>query len=376
MRLAPRPVFLAGREELLRDLDARLSVGDGPGPRIVVLCGLGGAGKTSVALEYAHRHLGEVGVAWQFAGEDPAVLAAGFGELAAELGARDLLDARDPVASVHAALAALPAGWLLVFDIARTGHRCRRFCRQRGAGGCWSPAGPFGRPARYWRCRSWTGRSPRVSWSTGRRSGPAAARELAVELGGLPLALEQAAAYIQATGGSLAGYLDSFRRRRPEMLARGEPTGYDRRSPPPGRWRSRGWSSPRRARPACCGCWRSAPPRRSRCDCCCNPGPGWPTARPGGGARAGAAAGGRAGGRRCDRGAAPVFAGQPGRERVVLVHRLVQAVTADQMPADLATAWRQAAAAVIEAAIPDDPTPATWPVFAALLPHAQRPSTR
>ena len=53
-----------------------------------------------------------------------------------------------------------------------------------------------------------------------------AARDLAAELGGLPLALEQAAAYIQATGDSLAGYLALFRQRRADMLARGEPTGY------------------------------------------------------------------------------------------------------------------------------------------------------
>ena len=82
----------------------------------MALCGLGGAGKTSVALEYAHRHLAEVGLAWQFPAEDPAVLAAGFGELAAQLGARELLDARDPVASVHGVLAASRTEWLLVFD--------------------------------------------------------------------------------------------------------------------------------------------------------------------------------------------------------------------------------------------------------------------
>src|SRR5207247_9699694 len=62
LRLAPRPAFLAGREELLADLDTRLTGDDGAGPRTVALSGLGGAGKTSVALEYAHRHLGEVGV--------------------------------------------------------------------------------------------------------------------------------------------------------------------------------------------------------------------------------------------------------------------------------------------------------------------------
>ena len=41
--------------------------------------GWAGAGKTSVAVEYAHRHLAEVGLAWQFPAEDPAVLAAEFG---------------------------------------------------------------------------------------------------------------------------------------------------------------------------------------------------------------------------------------------------------------------------------------------------------
>ena len=69
VRLAPRPPVLAGREALLTQLHARLSAGDGPGPRTVALCGLGGAGKTSTAVEYAHRHLAEVGVAWQFPAE-------------------------------------------------------------------------------------------------------------------------------------------------------------------------------------------------------------------------------------------------------------------------------------------------------------------
>jgi len=84
--------------------------------RVMVLCGLGGAGKTSVAVEYAHRHLAEVAVCWQFAAEDPAVLAAEFAVLAAQLGAREVVDPRDPVASVHAVLARQQAGWLVLFD--------------------------------------------------------------------------------------------------------------------------------------------------------------------------------------------------------------------------------------------------------------------
>ena len=113
LRLAPRPVFLAGREELLAELGARLAGDDDAGPRVVALCGLGGAGKSSVAVEYAHRRLGEVGVAWQLPAEDPAVLAAGFGELAAQF---RTAEGRDPVAAVHGVLATSPAPWLLVFD--------------------------------------------------------------------------------------------------------------------------------------------------------------------------------------------------------------------------------------------------------------------
>jgi hypothetical protein len=55
-----------------------------------------------------------------------------------------------------------------------------------------------------------------------------------------------------------------------------------------------------------------------------------------------------------------------------MVHRLVQAITLAQLPVEVTDAWRQAAAAVIEAALPGDPQdPAAWPAFAALLPHAQ-----
>ena len=54
----------------------------------------------------------------------------------------------------------------------------------------------------------------------------ASARELAAELGGLPLALEQAAAYLQATGAALASYLSLFRYRQADLLSRGEASGH------------------------------------------------------------------------------------------------------------------------------------------------------
>jgi hypothetical protein len=62
----------------------------------------------------------------------------------------------------------------------------------------------------------------------------------------------------------------------------------------------------------------------------------------------------------------------PAGDGLVSVHRLVQAVTADQMPADLADQWHKAAAGLVEAAIPADAEqPKTWPVCAVLLPHAR-----
>jgi hypothetical protein len=128
------PPLLAGRENLLAELHTRLSAGDGPWPRIVALTGLGGVGKTSVALAYARRHLVEVGVAWQFAAEDPTVVADGFGQLAAQLGVRDVVDTRDPVASVHAVLAVAATGWLLLFDNAPDLESCGRSCPRVGPG--------------------------------------------------------------------------------------------------------------------------------------------------------------------------------------------------------------------------------------------------
>ena len=367
--------MLAGREELLTQLGARLSGGDDPVPRTVVLCGLGGAGKTSVAVEYAHRHLAEVGVAWQFAAADATVLAAGFAELAAQLGARGLADARDPVASVHAVLARFPAPWLLVFDNAPSRASVQAFLPPTGRGRVlitsrdqtWPPGQALEVPVLDQQVAAGF-----LANRTGDTNGQAA-WDLAGELGGLPLALEQAAAYIQASGGSLAGYLSSFRQRRADMLGRGEPIGYP--ATVATTWRL-AFGELERSAPSAVGLLQLL--------ACCAPEavplPLLFQRRPGLAEERGvevsatlvplledplvisdAVAALR-------RYSLVTLAGGGS----VSVHRLVQAVTVDQMPADMADEWRQVAADLIEAAIPDDAErPETWPVFEALLPHAQ-----
>jgi hypothetical protein len=198
-----------------------------------------------------------------------------------------------------------------------------------------------------------------------------AALELAAELGGLPLALEQAGAYMQASGRGIAEYLGLFRARRAELLGRGDPAGYDKRVTTT--WAvafaALGQAGPAAGllRLAACCAAEDIP-----LDLLLRPGLAaedfdglvGPVLVPLLGddlARDEAVAGLR----RFSLISAP-------RGGLVSVHRLVQAITLDQLPPQKAKAWRQAAAAVIEAALPDDPEdPGCWPAFATLLPHAQ-----
>ena len=372
MRLAPRPVFLAGREGLLAELHARLA--DGPGPQLVALCGLGGAGKTSVAVEYAHRHLAEVGMCWQFPAEDPALLEAEFAVLAAQLGARDVVDARDPVASVHAVLARAGAGWLLVFDNAVDRASVERFVPPAGNGRVlvttqsqhWPTPQALDVPVLDIEVAadflvSRTGDADR-----------AAALELAEGLGGLALALAQAAAYMQATGTTLARYLLLFRDRQADLLARGEAAGH-----PADVAATLGLALSRLAgqAPAAAGLMRllaflAPEPVPLNLLLAGQPAAGLP------GRESAAGIGLLLGD--------PVAAGDAitalrrysllgaAGDGLVLVHRLVQAVTRARLTAEVATQWHQAAAALVEAAVPADPeVPSAWQACAVLLPHAR-----
>jgi hypothetical protein len=375
VRLAPRPVYLAGREPLLAELDARLAGGPGQsGPQLVALYGIGGAGKTSVAVEYAHRHLADAGVCWQFDAEDPAVLAAEFGVLAAQLGAREVVDPRDPVVSVHGVLARAEAGWLLLLDNVPDRASVAPFLPPAGPGRVlittqnqlWPPWQALEVPVLDIEVAagflvSRTGDADR-----------AAARELAMELGGLPLALEQAAAYMQATGSTLAAYLPLFRARQADLLARGEATGH-----PAGVAATLGLALSRLAVVA------PAAARLVRLLAFLAPEP-VPLAL--------LLVGEKTAGLLDPEAAAAVepLLGDavavgdaiaalrryslvsPSGDGLALVHRLVQAITRAQLSAEAAGRCKRTVAALVEAAVPADPQlPAAWRVCAVLLPHAR-----
>ena len=410
LRLAPRPTVLAGREELLAGLDARLANGEGSGPRVVALCGLGGAGKTSVAVEYAHRHMDQVGVAWQLPAEDATMLAAGFTVLADQLGTSAAAGGGDPVAAVHSALAAYPGQWLLIFDNAPGQDPVRAFVPPAGNGQVLitsqSAVWPPGQAVEVSVLDTETGAALLADQTDG--SDAQAAAALAKELGGLPLALAQAAAYTHAAGIGLAEYRSLFQGRRADLLARGETPGH-----PADVAATLGLALSRLEADA------PAAAALLRLLACLAPEPvplalilmlsdkDAPQDKPSTGSarRPGhcpdsniqsltysAAAPKRIADVLAPDAAAmvgpvlgdPVAAGDavaalrryslvtPADGRMVLVHRLVQAITRDQAPADVVGQWEQAAAALVEAATPKDTwLPATWPDCAVLLPHAR-----
>ena len=311
---------------------------------------------------------------WQFAAEDPTVLGAQFAELAAQLGVRELVDVRDPVASVHGVLARAEAGWLIVFDNVTDPASVQPFMPPAGRGRVLITTQNQHWPPGLALDVAVLDVEVAARFLVSRSGDPdeRAAGELAGELGGLPLALEQAAAYIQAAGTTVAGYVSLFADRRADLLARGEASEH-----PADVAATLGL--------ALSGLEDQAPAavRLLRLLACLAPEPVPVALLLAGGSADGVLARGLAAGLRPllgDRVAAGDAVAAlrrfslvtPAGAGLVLVHRLVQAVTLAQLPAAAARRWQQVAAALVEAAIPADvDLPAAWPACAALLPHVR-----
>jgi hypothetical protein len=121
----PNPFFI-GRDQLLADLYARLQAVDG-GIRRVVLSGLGGVGKTSVAVEFVYRHQADYELVWCVNGEQPANLLADLADLAGKLGL-------DTDASQEAQVSTLRGWlerhqrWLMVLDNVEGPEQVAEYC--------------------------------------------------------------------------------------------------------------------------------------------------------------------------------------------------------------------------------------------------------
>jgi tetratricopeptide (TPR) repeat protein len=216
-----------GREDLLDSLHLALVSGK-PAALTQAIAGLGGVGKTQLAVEYAHRHRGEYDLVWWVRCEEPAQFAADYAALAGplQLPEKDAREQATAVIAVHRWLEAND-GWLLIFDNVpgpAALHGPDSDCD-------YLPHGAKGHVIITSRHRAWKGLAEAltvVKWPRddsvaflAERTGlddPNGADALADALGDLPLALEHAAAFIDETGCSFHDYVVMFREQSDKVL--------------------------------------------------------------------------------------------------------------------------------------------------------------
>jgi Tfp pilus assembly protein PilF len=218
-----------GREEDLKVLRDSLFAGKTAAlVQTRAITGLGGVGKTQLATEYAYRNGADYDVVWWIRSEDPATLASDYAGLATRLNLpeKDATEQRVVIEAVKNRLRS-HRDWLLIFDNAEDATSVRDYI----------PSGKAGSVIITSRSPSWAGVAKSLSVETLptaeavefllKRTGQqdaATAEKLAEALGCLPLALEQAGAFIETSGGTMTHYLELFEKRQRDLMQRGKPS--------------------------------------------------------------------------------------------------------------------------------------------------------
>ncbi|MEM8717361.1 MAG: toll/interleukin-1 receptor domain-containing protein [Cyanobacteria bacterium P01_G01_bin.4] len=230
-----RNAFFTGREAVLQALHQQLNQDKAVAlSQIQAVSGLGGIGKTQTAVEYAYRHREDYQAVFWVRAETDLELRTGFVEIARllNLPQKDAQAPNDTIKAVKQWLESNP-GWLLIFDNADHPEQLNPFRPRQGQGHILvtSRAQTFdtlgiARPVSLQKMPSQEAESFLFT-RTGREADgsvePSAVTTLAAELGYLPLALEQAGAYILAQQISFQGYLKSYRKRRLSLLEKSGP---------------------------------------------------------------------------------------------------------------------------------------------------------
>lgn len=228
----PHNPNFTGRAELLDQLGERLTAGGTTAVLPSALHGMGGIGKTQMAVEYIYRHLHDYDIIWWIQATQPAQIRAGLTDLAQRL---RLPGSSEAHTAVPAVLEALRLGrpfrrWLLVFDSAESPETVRPFFPTNGPGEILITS----------RNPDWAGIARPLEVAVFKREeskellsrrGPeiddGEADRLAEALGDLPLAIEQAATWRAETGMPVGEYLRLFDEKVAEILDTSAPAGYE-----------------------------------------------------------------------------------------------------------------------------------------------------
>ena len=230
--LPPRNPFFTGREEALREISKALTRNVKPHVSLAhAVYGLGGVGKTQLVAEYAYQHLEEYEyVFWIASGSDPSQGFASIAQLI-QLPQQNESDLNQIIQEVKLWLES-NSGWILIFDNIDTPNSLLPLIPQDATGhilitsrehvfaslGIVKPLELLSlspdETVEFFsnRCGREVDDEEIVS-----------IEELSMELGYLPLALEQAAAFIVAKRCSFSDYLESYKKRRTDLLEKQRP---------------------------------------------------------------------------------------------------------------------------------------------------------
>jgi tetratricopeptide (TPR) repeat protein/DNA-binding XRE family transcriptional regulator len=246
----PRNLLFTGREEILEALHIQLKVG-----QAVVLTqssalhGLGGVGKTQIALEYAYRHALEYSAIFWIGAETADSIVSSLLHIAEllQLPERGDEDHKRAVVAVQHWLST-HGQWLLIWDNVEDLTLLDHFLPSTRQGTIlittrFQALGTLAQGIDLESMRWEEGilfvlRRAKVlkqeatyesiqRFAVSKPNEYAAAAELVTALAALPLALDQAGAYIEETGCNLAGYLQRYRQQHMSLLARRGSSGND-----------------------------------------------------------------------------------------------------------------------------------------------------
>jgi tetratricopeptide (TPR) repeat protein len=231
--IPPRNPNFTGRESLLNDLHSRLAVERETSVLPHALHGMGGVGKSQVAIEYVHRHRSDYDLIWWIPSEHSGQVLSALSDLAHRLELDASHEAISAVPAVREALSTRTTpydNWLLVFDNAESLSEVRPFFPTGGAGRIlvtsrnpeWAGVTHPLEVDVFTRTESKTFLMKRTPELTEEE-----ADHLAEALGDLPLAVEQAASWRVATGMPVNEYLRLLEDKRIELLGFGESPDYE-----------------------------------------------------------------------------------------------------------------------------------------------------